>query len=499
MKPIIRREFIDERWTAVDLDDVAEFWLHLFESVSGESGFPKVPNQSLEIRLTGFPRSAGPVFAKELERRIAGTDLAEARVSLPDSDTLILTSPHSKADVAPPHGLGLAILAEMCEGLIVELRFKLSGRAGRIIRFIKFASTLVIHGELRGGEFLVKALWRTGPAGWEDEAFRREELLYEVALRNGFRQFRATGKAPSRKLARKCFFTGDKDWVAARLRTAMACPMDRPRLAGLTLRFAAFGCGFAAAAWLLQRLIDADHWGMIAVLLLWLVVPILLAVSFFLRESGLLLYGYRHHRHVYDQHFEEHRLVPIEFPEATDDPRLRKLTADLRDANFTHLGDMTLLRRGEVGAVYRVFAAPDGVTAFILVAVPHADSAPDFRFRYWPMLVGFEAQTCFADGGRVESTSAPFTYWRARPGPGTLLRSLAGIDDPLEFLRDHAATTAAFAEERDAPSRIERFEDFVRRQERIHDEERRQYLERPYGWADHIRWYLQLPRKELRG
>src|SRR5262249_59983124 len=55
------------------------------------------------------------------------------------------------------------------DGLLAEIRFRVVGDEGKMLRKVKIESTLVLVGELRGGRFLLKGAWRTGPFGWEDK------------------------------------------------------------------------------------------------------------------------------------------------------------------------------------------------------------------------------------------------------------------------------------------------------------------------------------------
>jgi hypothetical protein len=74
------------------------------------------------------------------------------------------------------------------------------------------------------------------------------------------------------------------------------------------------------------------------------------------------------------------------------------------------------------------------------------------------------------------------------------------VTDPSVLVRRHAEAAARFADETGrSPLRHERFELYVRRQDAIHEDERQQFADHPYSWADHLRWYLQSPRREHRG
>ena len=44
-----------------------------------------------------------------------------------------------------------------------------------------------------------------------------------------------------------------------------------------------------------------------------------------------------------------------------------------------------------------------------------------------------------------------------------------------------------------------RFEEYIRLQNGLLDEERRQHADDPYTLGDHLHWYLQIPRRVYRG
>ena len=76
----------------------------------------------------------------------------------------------------------------------------------------------------------------------------------------------------------------------------------------------------------------------------------------------------------------------------------------------------------------------------------------------------------------------------------------AGVTTLSNGSLQNTFTATAFADEKGlTPARHERFEEYVRRQEIISEEERQYHSDHPYSWRDHLRWYLQWPRKEIRG
>jgi hypothetical protein len=82
--------------------------------------------------------------------------------------------------------------------------------------------------------------------------------------------------------------------------------------------------------------------------------------------------------------------------------------------------------------------------------------------------------------------------YRKRTGPEVQVRVFPDLTDPLEFVRKHAEANAL----RVLPSPS--FAEYVRRQDLMLEDEQRHFVGSPYTWGDHLRWYLQTPRKVFR-
>jgi hypothetical protein len=174
-----------------------------------------------------------------------------------------------------------------------------------------------------------------------------------------------------------------------------------------------------------------------------------------------------------------------------DSPSVRKYAADLEAAGFAHAGDWVRSPADETGSIRRVFRAPDGVTYLSLICRSRG---------VWPAAVEVQAQTFFPDGWRVESTNAPADgFWWGRTNAAHVFRVFPDAAEPLELFAGHAAEVArAAAKANRVPAPHERFERFIAYQEAICEEERRQWALHPYSWGDHLRWYIDRPRKEYR-
>jgi hypothetical protein len=104
-------------------------------------------------------------------------------------------------------------------------------------------------------------------------------------------------------------------------------------------------------------------------------------------------------------------------------------------------------------------------------------------------------------GGYAASMNGPsYGYRRKLTGPECLSRIFPNEDDPIVLASLHAEAVAKFAaESAHAPMRHVRFEDYLRLQSMLTEEERRLHVDDVYSLGDHLRWYLQLPRREYRG
>ncbi len=500
MKSLVRKQFVDQLWDVASLDEVAEFWLRLYETAARSRAYSRSFTQRLEIRLSGFAKPDGPALCKELERRVQASDMAEAKVSLADPDTLVLSSAKTAGDDSPPSGLGLAFLGgPPFRGLVAEIRFRISGRerpAGRL------GGVLVIIGELCDSGILVKAVWRSSLNGWEGASrlvVPREEKL----LLKGLAEFQ-TSEEVTPGLAKKVFRLAGGDLIADWLEKSVVVPFGRGRLPGLLLRIAGFTFGTVASCWLIDLLIEHKFWLPLLLLGLLLIIPALLLGFFVLLDGVYLVGGYRTTQRTFVSYYEEEGFVPLSVHEAATrlaDPVSRKYLAELSAAGFVLIGGVGVLTGSEGGSLHRVFAAPDGITYLVLICYSHVARNPDLRVHFWPQFVALKAYSFLTEGARIESASAmSYGFWKQRVGPNNLIRFVRDVEDPNKFSRTHAAAVAAFVTERGlTPARHERFEEFFRRQAAIHEEQRQQYLDRSFTWSDHLRWYLQWPRKEFRG
>jgi hypothetical protein len=500
---LIRKTFPDRTWGAADLDAAAEFWLRLYEAAASAQKFSATPDHTVEVRLRGFPRHAADALRDELCRRVAVSDLPAPEVYSHDPDTLVLFSGVIDGSESPPRGLGLPLLAgDPFDGLLAEVRVGAAGTHGRVFGS-SVQTTLVLVGELRGGELLLKAVWRSGTSGWEDQLCWHGAWVDEASWLAALDEFRETEKVPAR-LAKKLFLTPGADRTGGRFVRLIHAPLGQPRLVGLLVRCAVFAvliAGLVAAVW---WGVETEHWLALAAVAVWGWIVLMLAWFFVRTEAKLLFAGYRQFHTGYSRLYAEAvRVVPL--ARAAADARLanptaRKYAADLEAAGFTSLGDTQSEPPVSGDHAFRVFLAPDGVTYLTVIFTLSTHADPDQGFRMWPAGVAFLAHTYFPDGGRVSSMHGRHIgYRKKRSGPEHLVRLFTDVDDPVELVRRHREVVLDFAKETGrAPLPHERFDQYVRRQNENQEEERRLYADAPYTWGDHLHWYLQTPRREYR-
>lgn len=501
MKFITRKHLLDRAWSASDLDAAAEFWLRLYEAAAKAQGFSARPDHVSEMRLRGFPRAEGQLLADELARRAERSDFRQPVVERVDPDTIVLTSDLTHPADAPPVGLGLPLLEGVgFDGLMVEFRVTATGQQGQLVRTLPLSFTMVLVGQVVGGVFVLQTMWRSGSEAWEDEVCWHGEWPYAGEWLAELARFRDTNEVPT-ALATKVCVPRVADRFGAFVVKMIDAPLNKPRLVGLAWRWLVFalvlgaiGCGIA---WLASR----GNWIAIALVLAatWWIFWVF---SHFLRmELRLWFVGFRQFHAAYSALYREpHRLVPPAPEVATEMARnltVRKYTADLEAAGFAVAGDLVIAPQSSGRSVLRVFRAPDGATYFSLIFGLTTAKDPAEGFYTWPAQVSFLAHTMFADGGYACSINGRANgYRRKRTGPEVRVRIFPDETDPLEFVRKHMKMATAFADadgRRALPNTD--FANYVRRQNQLSEEEQQFFAGRPYTWGDHLRWYLQSPRR----
>jgi hypothetical protein len=376
--------------------------------------------------------------------------------------------------------------------LAVELRFRIIGRS-RIMGGRTYF-TMAIVGEVRGGVLLVKAVWRSHYAWSQDDGYRFTPMPQELEWVGAIDQFRKAGAVTRPELAVLFAPTTFGDDIRLRRYLLLNTPFGRPRFRGLLARFGAFA-GLTAVSILLMYLGTKDkRWSLPLALSLFF-GPFLL-FQFAYIELGWLLTYWSRRSEVAKQYEAPTRYrilcLPDETAAITSDPAVLKYTGDLLAGGFVFLGDVVPLSALGLNFGYRTFGAPDGVTYLVVIFNRHW---------HWPARVTLQAQTFFQGGGRVDSVAgAGHGFARLATGPAMLYCVFPPTTDPIQFYQAHAAAVEEFvAREGLSLARHERLEDYVRRQERISEEDCQFYHTHPYSWWDHLRWYLQWPRKEQRG
>jgi hypothetical protein len=508
MQHLLRRQFLNQVWGAEELDRVCEFWRRLYERSCAAAGASPSAALSVELRLRGFPRHKLDEVRAELQRRLARV----ARVAGPgfpavfqppeilvsDPDTLSI----SFAGALPPAGLGLPQLAGgPFEGLMVEARLAAGPRPGEFVRCGEIAATLVVVGELADGRLLVKSTWRAGIYGWEDELCWSGGWPQEEEFHAGLAEYRKSNDVPL-ELAHALFVPRYADWGGNFSVRMISVPLDKPRFLGLLLRASVFALFFLGLVLAVQQMIVRGWWlGLLPIVVVaW--VGFWLLWHFVTGEFRLLFRGYEEFRSRYAQLYEQSVvLVPLTREESEvrmANPWARKYTTELEAAGFVQLGDLQIKPAINGDGVVRIFCGPDGVTYLNLLFMMSTHPDPALGFLAWPATVSFLGTTYFTDGGRATSVNGRTNgYRKKRTGPEHLARVFADAEDPLEFVRLHAEAAGQFAKQTGrSPQRHEPLAQYVRRQNEMQEEERRLFVQRPYTWGDHWRWYLQAPRWE---
>lgn len=489
IRSLARVKFIDRKWAGRNLDDLAEYWSRLCQRAEGARNRDWNPEHALELRLTGFPRVAGQTIRATLTQRYAAIGLT---VTMPDPDTLIIS--WWLAEALPP-GLGLPLLTETYfDGLAIEIRLCFSEQSGPLESTTVRGFTLVLSGRLLDNKLLVKSLWG-GHADASENGIYDAPTPWEKKLLAGFDRFRETGDI-TRRLAKALFFPDEPPDEGAVSRL-MNVPFGRQRLFGLIVRCVVVALGLAIAGpYLVVSLVEKIE-------TLFLAIPLFLVWCFVFwtfarREFRLLFRVYRQRQAENAERYQNPtrytRLTPEQAGARLDDPIVLKHTAHVIDAGFVHVGDVSSIPIEQANVVYRIFHAPDRMTYLVLVCLIKGE---DKTGPYWPISVGFECQTFFSDGGRADSINyATHESYEFEPPPSTRLLTFPQATDPLSLFRLHTAVVDALVEETAAtPVRHEPFDQYIRRQEQISEDECQGYANRPYSFRDHLRWYLQLDAK----
>jgi hypothetical protein len=249
---------------------------------------------------------------------------------------------------------------------------------------------------------------------------------------------------------------------------------------------------------------EAGRYLMLAPVVVMTIIVSWLSSTFARIELRMWRFGYSQLNALYSEFDQESpRLVPlthVESAQAESDPLVRKYTMDLIAAGFALLGDARFVPENIGNVFFRVFGAPDGTTYLAVVYQSSNTLEAGKVYHFWPAFTSFSGHTYLRGGGATASLNGPrHGYRRKRSGLEFLVRVFPELKDPVAFAQIHAEAAAKFAADTgNPPLRQARFEEFVRLQNGLLDEERRLYADRPYTLGDHLHWYLQIPRREYR-
>ncbi len=250
MRSLVRWKFVDRTWEPDDLELFAKFWLRLYEQADHPPDESWESHQTLELHLTGFPRSVTQPVADELARRLSEAGVP-VDVSSPDGDTLVAKAKPREGNQPPLLGRGIQALAGApFDGMVVEIRYTVADAGATEWAPKLVGATLVVVGQLRGGAVAVKSVWVDPafmryegcwgtPPEWEDhilaffDHYRSRDKVKRVFARDLFNHLL---QKPPRGLA--AAFRRGWRWL-------VDVPLGRPRLGGLILRVVILVATFA--------------------------------------------------------------------------------------------------------------------------------------------------------------------------------------------------------------------------------------------------------------
>lgn len=487
MKSLHRAEFVSRHWDRAKLNAVGEFWIRHAEASK------RVSHVSLELRLSGFPAAVTEIMRNRLEERISAANLScETRIEGDAVESVIAILGHDPI----PDGLGLSWLSgPQFEGLVVEIRL----RAGAS-RWNAFG--IAIIGELRSDVLHVKALWITRRPG-DDDGFWMQSFPEEEKLLAAIERYDHSSRIDPEIASwfPQVYFAQRMNGAATRILTKLCItPLGSPRGLGLMARAIGLMSLSALFAWLIYLAPGDLPVPLTRILLAGVLGFSLYLLFLFARYELSLLLTFSAWQFNYREwgREQDYRILDrTESERFSLDPAIRKYTADLTTAGLRPFGDVEETLR-ECPIHYRMFLDPDGVSYFVLGAIDDYIGPNGVRMHYWPAMHVFQSQTFFTGGGRVDSTNTDYSRACAA-GRNTLIRSQMTVD-PLAAHESHRAAVEEFATaEGLSVARHAGLEQYVEWQREIHEADLEHLRTHPYGLLDHLRWYLQWPRRERRG
>lgn len=507
LRSLARYQFVDRVWDQSDLDNLAKFWLCMYDAAKHSPQSTPELEQTLELRLRGFTRSKSEVVVNKLRFRVAGVS-TDVEVEFVDPDTLRATWKPRGGDQLPVRGLGIPTLVdEPFEGLIVEIQFTVIKRSSKASA-AGLGATLGIIGELHNGNIAVKSVGSYLPFPKEEEVWETSNAK-EDALLSAFSRFCHRRKI-NRDLARAIFNRPPVDRPAEAVAAGLSrfglllveTPFGRPRLPGLLIRLTLVVVAWLVFVLVLQNVFRPGEPGWHACLGFVGGPLVIYTLVFIGLESKRLFLDYRENCGEIEKHFQTvNRYVVVPLGEAGRwlcDPVVRKMTAEILEAGFVHAGDITTVPTKRAVVVHRTFYAPDGVTYLVLEFQFAGRSIDLGRWVIWPAnLNSILCQTFDATGHRFETiNSAPDSAPEKRKYPTANCLLLPKSTFSLDLFRVHAEEMREWATETKATIiRHEPLDKLITRQEAIEREILKDYRAKPYSWRDHIRWYLQLDAK----
>jgi hypothetical protein len=480
---VARTDFVDRTMDGdafADCVEMLEGWLRAGTDERHAGG----RSVKIELRAWGSPRAEVADLARALEASAARRALPPARVSLLDDDTIsVLGEPaRTGAELFPYRWLELATGPEL-DRHYVNLRVSVAA-ANR-------GNTLVVAGETREGELVVKALWPTGAsgAGERHQAIGGwcEETIFLAALR-AHRQGVREAPAWSREL-----FPGPRVARVADFLTWVISPTsDRP--GPFFGRLVALGAIPVACAALL---LSVDGLGVVG----WLAaaavsLAAVACIGFLVWQKAWMIVSLRAMNRaalarIYSEPLE---LPPIDLVEEghLDDPAVRKHSRDVEHLGAVHFVDTAVGKPSANLGFQRIYVLPSDETFLHLSFLTTAGDRTHFPANAaFAMLV-----TYLADGARVVSLNARAGH-RKPLVADEVLRVYPGLD-VWGLVAKHRATLERLAARGRRAAAIDP-ESILARLKREHEVFGSMARERGYyGWEDAVRETFDLVRREYR-
>jgi hypothetical protein len=495
MYSLTRRRFPDRLLDDADLDALSDLWFAWYEQARVPSSSGAVGYQRLEARLWGFARGQGDWLQALLTGRAAAL-LPQAVVERADPDTLTVAGPYVEfAQAWSPAALVALFHAGEFDGLPFMLRLSLHDWRDEPQGPPLAGGTLVVCGQLDGGSLRLKGIWSAGLAEGLEALYEKAAWHEEDWLLAALDDYHRTGRRPvfpeTADFAPRPIQRG-RHWALSRF---IRFP-TRNKLGAFLDRVAFFGVPLLGAVALLVWVLSwpwPEPW-LLGALTALVVIPFLGLLHVVSKEFRRVA---NYHRRmtaaltrVYSQRlgFAEVDLAPLGL---SDDPTVRKYTAELEALGCRHYLDVRTDPRPEGTTYIRLFALPAEST-YVHLLLLFATK----QFRLFPAKPTMVATT-YLEEGRLTSINGGGGHRKQR-NPRVIGRHFED-KDPATFVAKHCRVLRQLRDEGHRPVFFPGPQALLQRLTDDHEEARR-FGERYgfYSWGAAFRQAFDLVRPEYR-